>query len=175
MRRKDEKLSKAFAGAIRKARISDLDAIFSIDQNAFPATETWPRDDWAECIKESMSSANTIVLVAMDGEKMAGCAVALREEDGHGEIASIAVTEDYRGQGLGKKLLESVSRNLLKQGVDKIMLQVRPDNASAIHLYETSGFVKTAHLPGYYPDGDALEMTRLIKPRKSSAKPSAPR
>jgi len=169
------KLKKAFTGAIRKARTADLGDIVSLDKECFRPTETWPRAEWNDCIKLSTQDPDTIVLVAMDGGKMAGCVVGMIVEDGHGEIASIAVTKDYRGQGLGRVLLESVSESLCKQGADRLVLQVRPDNESAIRMYETSGFVKTALLPHYYEDGDAMEMTRSIKkPRKAPIKPSGP-
>lgn len=57
-------------------------------------------------------------------------------------ILSIAVHPDYQGQGIGGLLMQCGLAYLQAQGVARIRLEVRPDNAPAVHIYEKDGFVK---------------------------------
>ncbi|MFB5066779.1 MAG: GNAT family N-acetyltransferase [Candidatus Wallacebacter cryptica] len=54
-----------------------------------------------------------------------------------GRINSIAVSPQYRGLGIGTKLLAEVLAELSNQAV---CLNVRPDNLPAKHLYQKAGF-----------------------------------
>ncbi len=56
-------------------------------------------------------------------------------------ILSIAVAEDVRGQGLAGRLMEAAMEYFAARGVSRVRLEVRLDNAPAIHVYEKWGFV----------------------------------
>ena len=48
-------------------------------------------------------------------------------------------------------------------GVDRLLLEVREDNAGAVVFYEKHGFVELDRRPGYYRDGaTAIVMQRVI-------------
>lgn len=55
-------------------------------------------------------------------------------------IHDLSVIPEKRNKGVGKVLLEAVAEAAKKRGACKITLEVRPDNASARHLYQTAGF-----------------------------------
>lgn len=55
-------------------------------------------------------------------------------------IANVAVHPDFRGRGIGYKLTERAMRHVKEHDGTRIMLQVRDDNPSAIHIYERLGF-----------------------------------
>lgn len=59
-------------------------------------------------------------------------------EEAH--ILSIAVHPAYHRMGLGKELLRRGLEYLDRSGARRVRLEVRPDNAPALHLYERSGF-----------------------------------
>ncbi len=59
-------------------------------------------------------------------------------------IANVAVHPDFRGRGIGRALTIAGLEVARKRGVPAAWLQVRDDNPSAIHIYETSGFVERA-------------------------------
>jgi ribosomal-protein-alanine N-acetyltransferase len=68
-------------------------------------------------------------------------------------ILSLAVHPAHQGKGLGKELLRQGLHYLEQQGADRIRLEVRPDNAAAVHLYESFGFVtvgRTRDAQGYW-------------------------
>ena len=75
------------------------------------------------------------------------------------EIATLAVFSQYRGRGYARRLLR---RALFLCEGNKFFLNVRLDNAAAIKLYESEGFVKVAEIPAYYLDGaPAYRMEKL--------------
>lgn len=72
-------------------------------------------------------------------------------------IINMAVHPDYRGQGIGKRLMQHVLNE------DEVFfLEVRVSNLTAKSIYEKYGF-KDIHIrKGYYADGeDAYIMRRL--------------
>jgi len=56
-------------------------------------------------------------------------------------IFSIAVHADYQGYGIGTGLLRMGLDYLASRHVPRVRLEVRPQNAPAVHLYEKFGFV----------------------------------
>lgn len=56
-------------------------------------------------------------------------------------ILSIAVNPAFQGHGIGTGLMQQGLAYLTAQGVAAVRLEVRPDNAPAVHVYEKQGFV----------------------------------
>ena len=102
--------------------------------------------------------------LAYDGEKLAGYAVlfCLFET---GELQNIAVREEYRGRGLGEKLLGRCLDEARRKGAEKVLLEVRKSNAPAIALYQKAGFSAAGERQNYYrlPTEDALIMAKELK------------
>jgi ribosomal-protein-alanine N-acetyltransferase len=81
-------------------------------------------------------------------------------EESH--IVTIASHPDWRGHGLGERLLTDMLSAMQAQGVVDATLEVRAGNAPAIGLYTKFGFEEVGRRPRYYPDGeDALLLTRF--------------
>jgi len=53
----------------------------------------------------------------------------------------MAVLKAYRGQGIGKALMDSLFHALKDQGVERVSLSVDPRNIPAVGLYEHYGFI----------------------------------
>jgi len=64
------------------------------------------------------------------------------------EVIKIAISPNYRGKKLGKKLLNYVLERLDKN----LILEVRENNNIAIKFYEKLGFKKINIRKGYYED-----------------------
>lgn len=56
-------------------------------------------------------------------------------------ILSVAVTEAWRGRGIAGALLSEAIVYFAAQGAKRVRLEVRPDNAPAVAVYERYGFV----------------------------------
>lgn len=67
-------------------------------------------------------------------------------------IANVAVHPDWRGRGIGKLLTERAIAHVRAHRGQKIHLQVRVDNPSAIHIYQDLGFEEMARRTTWVPD-----------------------
>ncbi|MDO4896605.1 MAG: ribosomal protein S18-alanine N-acetyltransferase [Moraxella sp.] len=80
------------------------------------------------------------------------------------EILRIATDSDFQKQGVGKGLLDEFDRLCRAKNAERILLEVRADNAPAIRLYERQGFYQIDVRKGYYKDEwgamDALILQR---------------
>jgi ribosomal-protein-alanine N-acetyltransferase len=58
-----------------------------------------------------------------------------------GQLLSLGVTPKYQGRGMGRQLITAGINYLAAQKVNRIKLEVRPDNTAAAHLYASFDFV----------------------------------
>ena len=56
------------------------------------------------------------------------------------QVLSIAVHPEHQAKGIGQKLLSKGIRHIEALGIKKIKLEVRPNNISAVKIYEKYGF-----------------------------------
>jgi ribosomal protein S18 acetylase RimI-like enzyme len=100
---------------------------------------TRPWNDPHKDIKRKCSVRDDLFLVAIHNEKQVGSVMGGYE--GHrGWINYLAVSPEYRKQGLGRQLMEAVESRLLALGCPKINLQIRQDNHEIISFYQSLGF-----------------------------------
>lgn len=67
-------------------------------------------------------------------------------------ITNIAVHPDFRGMGIGDRLLGDMVEYAKSEGATSMTLEVRKSNAPAIGLYDKYGFCEVAVRKGYYQD-----------------------
>jgi ribosomal protein S18 acetylase RimI-like enzyme len=71
------------------------------------------------------------------------------------EIETMSIHPDFRGEGLGSKILSSIYDHLRKDGIREIGVAVVDTNAQAISFYERHGFKKrTIYMWGDVPEGE---------------------
>lgn len=75
------------------------------------------------------------------------------------DIINIAVDKDNHNKNIGTKLIEFSTKDTK---AEKIMLEVRESNISAIKLYEKNGFVEINRRKKYYGNEDAIIMERNL-------------
>lgn len=76
------------------------------------------------------------------------------------ELLLFAIDPDYRGYGLGGKLLDHFCASAATSGVTRIFLEMRDGNPAA-RLYESRGFRQVGKRPGYYRGRDGLRLDAL--------------
>ncbi len=95
-------------------------------------------------------------LVARDDNRIAGY-IGVEKILDEVHIINMAVHPDYRGQGIGKRLMQHVLND-----EEVFFLEVRVSNESAKKIYEKYGFRVINVRKGYYADGeDAYVMRRI--------------
>jgi len=108
--------------------------------------EYWPTvESNARVIRNMNQADNSLYLVAeVDGE-LAGILTlegAKRRNVHHTAVLGITVAREWRGQGIGRRLIErAIAWARATHIVTRIELHVFVRNTSAIHLYESCGFV----------------------------------
>jgi ribosomal-protein-alanine N-acetyltransferase len=140
------------AVALRAAKLADLEAIVRLENVSF--AEPWTRST----LRAALTDEHTQVLLAEREGAACGYAVVWNILD-EGELTSLAVAPDARGQGIGATLLKAALRACRRRGARTVFLEVRVDNVAARRLYERCGFTRAGLRRGYYGDGaDAVVM-----------------
>ncbi len=142
---------------IRPASLADVDQLAELEQVCFS-------DPWtASGIRETIQVETARTFVAQESDKILGYVIA-RISGEEGEILDLAVHPEERRRGVGKRLLETISRALGESGVRELYLEVRESNRPAIELYRARGFRPVGLRAGYYrnPPEDALVLRAAI-------------
>ncbi|WP_088014996.1 ribosomal protein S18-alanine N-acetyltransferase [Gottfriedia acidiceleris] len=145
--------------AFRKMKEEDLDQIVEIEKKSFPTPWTYEA-----FYNELYSNQFANYVVAEVDEKIIGyCGLWVVIDEGH--ITNIAILPDYRGVGLGEKLLRAVMETAKNLGADTLTLEVRVSNHVAKGLYRKLGFQDGGIRKSYYTDNfeDALVMWVNLK------------
>ena len=121
-------------------------------------------EPWSEnSIATELTNPLSAWLVAVDGQMLAGY-VGSQSVMGESDMMNIAVSPQYRRQGVAQALVEALVAHLKEQENISLTLEVRVSNAPAIALYEKLGFVQVGRRPNYYrsPKEDALILKKQL-------------
>ena len=132
---------------LRAAGPGDLELFAALE------AEVFSEDPWTPyMIAEELSSPASRSWIATDGS---GDVVG-----DQADVMTIGVRSHARGRGIGAAILDALLGWSREAGAREIFLDVRPSNESAIHLYETRGFVEIGRRPRYFrnPVEEAVEM-----------------
>lgn len=149
--------------AVRAMVAGDIDAVLKLE-SATPEAPHWVRAVYGQIVAPGTGNpAPRAAWVAVNGLDLLGFAVA-RLVSGVCELESIVVAKSARRKGIGVALLSEVSGWAVGSEAQKLELEVRAGNASAIPFYESAGFLREGVRPGYYrdPEEDGVLMGRLL-------------
>ena len=114
-------------------------------------------DPWSvTSITSELHNPLSLWLVAMDGMHVVGYVGSQSVLDG-ADVMNLAVSAQYRRQGIAQNLMLQLEEQLKEKGVRMLALEVRVSNTAAIKLYELIGFRQVGCRPRYYtnPKEDA--------------------
>ena len=77
------------------------------------------------------------------------------------ELQRIAVAGSHRRVGLASALLGEVRRLAHEGGAERLLLEVREDNAGALRFYAAHGFAEVGRRTRYYADGTTAVVLEL--------------
>ena len=138
---------------IRKMIADDSEEVAALESKIF--SMPWKRDDFWR-MAENKNAA--YIVGVLDDKIIAYAGAWLAFSDA--EVMNIAVDENFRGQGFGKKIFAALIKICIERGATAITLEVRASNISAIKLYESFGLKSVGVRKNYYdnPTEDALIM-----------------
>lgn len=100
----------------------------------------------AATLKEIISSDSSHLFFAFDADKncmgMLTIGIYISPTGKKAWIEDVVVSESYRGQGIGKKLMDFAIQFVKEQGVSLLMLTSNPARVAANNLYVKLGFEK---------------------------------
>lgn len=140
--------------SIRTMRENDLDQILELEHKCF--TLPWTKEAFYNELHHNQFAT---YFVLEEDEKIVGyCGTWIVIDEAH--ITNIAVLPEYRGKGLGEKLLKNMIDHCKEKGIETMTLEVRVSNIAAQSLYKKFGFQEGAMRKNYYSDNqeDAIVM-----------------
>jgi ribosomal protein S18 acetylase RimI-like enzyme len=144
---------------IRDYRPTDLETIkrltvesfagVTLEQNIEQVLGILNGRDWrwrkARHIDEDVTANPGGVFVAEAQGLAVGYITALIDrEAGKGRIPNLAVAAEFRGEGLGRQLIEHALDYFRREGLAYAMIETMAQNEAGRHLYPACGFVEVA-------------------------------
>jgi len=74
-----------------------------------------------------------------------------------GHILNLCVAPVHQNKGHGRYILQNVIDSLAGSDINTLLLEVRPSNLAALHLYQRMGFQQIGIKKDYYQDSDSPE------------------
>lgn len=130
-------------------RLSDVDEVMEIEHTLYDYP--WTKAILSDCIQVGYSCW----VYKQNYEIQAYCVLSSGAGEAH--ILTLCVKKEYQGQGFGKMLLQHLIDLATDHKSEVIILEVRPSNVSAVHLYHKFGFNEVGTRKGYYPATDGRE------------------
>lgn len=127
--------------------------------------EAFPLDAWTEgMFLEEMDRLDGFFLVEEVEGRVAGFLVGrILVDECH--ILDVVVDRAFRGQGVGRRLVEEAALRAPRLGATLCLLEVAEGNQGALHLYLSCGYVPVGRRAGYYRTGEAaVILTRQLVP-----------
>jgi ribosomal-protein-alanine N-acetyltransferase len=133
---------------LRQARTSDVKMLFALEHRLFSeANYPLSRRSFYYHIRH-----NLLYLAVSESEEIMGYLLVLTHYR-HLKIYSLGVDKAYRKHGVATALLKHFLISPQALDCERVMLEVRCDNTSAIALYEQFGFKAVKTLTSFYKDG----------------------
>ena len=126
-------------------------AIAQIEESCFS-------DAWSEkSLEDTFEYDYNHLLVEKRDGKVVGY-VIYSDVQGEAELLRIAVDKAYRRRGIAALLMQNMLDELTESGAERVSLEVRAHNISAVALYKKFGFIDIFIRENYYTDpvDDAL-------------------
>ena len=137
---------------ISEMSAADCKAVAEIESECF--SEPWSEEEFEHQIPLEIAKT----YIAKDGDRVIGF-INVWVVAGEIQLNNIAVTEDYRGQGIGRRLITFMES---KNPAERCNLEVRISNQTARGLYLSLGFEEVGLRKEFYRDPveDAVLMTK---------------
>ena len=145
---------------IRRMNSSDIDRVYSIETDVHIAP--WSKEILRDCVLVGYDCR--VLEINSDGKMVIGGYIISRISENICHILNFCIAKPLQSKGLGRKLLQS-GHNGLSQSADvqQVVLEVRPSNYAALHLYQSFGFEQIEIKKDYYQDQNSSEDAILLK------------
>jgi len=139
---------------IHNMTVFDVPEVAEIENLSF--STPWSEEAFKNEVLSNLSAK--YVVAKIDGKVVGYGGMWIIVDEGH--ITNIAVHPEYRGMGVGNKIVDSIIILGRREGASAFTLEVRRTNIIALKLYRKYGFEPVGIRPKYYGDNgeDAIIM-----------------
>ncbi len=145
-------------------RPEDLIAVIGIAA-VVPTAPHWPPSEFSRMLEVIAREPDRRgAWVALAGEAgVQGFAIG-SQTAGTAELEAVVTAPEHRRQGIGTALLAAAVAWSRRVGAERLLLEARASNQSALRLYLSRGFERDGTRPGYYrnPQEDAVLLSLLL-------------
>lgn len=106
--------------------------------------------------KKEIIDTGGCIFLAISGEQIVGSAALVPAGDGNYELAKMAVTENFRGKGISKLLLQKCLDKADELRAKRIYLVSNSKLTLAVSLYEKFGFRHVPVTDTHYANADVM-------------------
>ena len=124
-------------------------AVFELEQTLFSGEE-WSLDQFHAEL-ELMPESRMYWVAKHEGVVIGYFGIILIDD--FADVATIAVSPEFRRQGLASRMIDMMLTEARKNQADRMLLEVRTSNDPAIALYKNFDFEIIAERPNYYGPG----------------------
>ncbi len=137
------------AGGWRKYEESDLNRLIEIASNAYTDSRFYHdghfdrnkvSELYCEWIRKSCCNPAGVVMVSEQAEGIAGFITCEIEGTHQGRIGLLGVDKNFRGIGIGQKLVQAAQDYFFTHQIDEIKVVTQGRNVAAQRLYQMYGF-----------------------------------
>jgi ribosomal-protein-alanine N-acetyltransferase len=139
--------------SVALARRSDVVEIALMSRDLIENGLRW---SWTPSrVAASVRNSNTIVVVARAADRIAGFGI-MRYGDDAAHLDLLGVDQEYRREGLGRRLVEWLEKPALIAGISAVFLEVRGPNHGAQVFYERLGYRPLVRIARYYQGRESV-------------------
>ncbi|SFB86891.1 ribosomal protein S18-alanine N-acetyltransferase [Massilia yuzhufengensis] len=122
----------------------DVDEVHALECSVFP--HPWSRANFSDSLASGYDA-----WVARDAQGALAAYYLLMYAVDEAHLLDVAVAAGSQRQGLGRHLLDRIGARAKSQGMESILLEVRPTNERALEVYRRYGYREIGRRKGYYP------------------------
>lgn len=140
-----------------KMQLEHVAAVAEMERQCFS-------DPWSEkSVASELNNPLSLWLIAEVDGVVAGYVGSQTVLDS-ADMMNLAVSQSFRRQGIGERLVNCLTEELKEKGVKTLLLEVRISNEPARELYQKLGFEVVGKRPRYYekPREDALILRKEL-------------
>lgn len=142
----------------RPMRVEDISDVKSIEDQSYDFP--WTVGIFRDCLRVGYRCR----ILDCDGDVAGYTILSVGADEAH--ILNLCVAPDFRGRGVGRRLLAHVVEISDAAGVGCVYLEVRPSNHAARRLYREAGFCEVGRRHNYYRAHHGREDAIVLRLRK---------
>ena len=135
--------------------LADLETVCAIEQSLYEFP--WTLGNF----RDSLNAGYSCWGCWMEGVLVAYAIAMFAAGEAH--LLNISVASSFQGRGIGHALLDFIMQLARERHCDRILLEVRPSNLVARHLYARVGFREVGRRRNYYPARNGREDAMLLE------------